>query len=129
VHRDGVLAAVAGDDVWLLDSRHRAWSSVRVPNAVTAIPGDRGEVLVLTRDGVLRAFDTAAGAQTGSVPLFTGGIPAAGPAPVIAVDSAHAYVNDGAAHAIHQVDYGDALQLNRSVPTGVAPGLMAAPGG
>jgi putative pyrroloquinoline-quinone-binding quinoprotein len=125
--RDGVLAAIAGDEVWVLDSGQRNWSSMTVPGVVAASTAD-GLVLVLTRDGVLRAFDTAAGTETASVALLPAGVPADRPAPVIAVDPERAYVNDAAAQAVYEIDYSSGLRLARTLHTEVEPSLMVEAG-
>jgi len=129
-HRDrhDELAAIAGEVVWVLDSGRRTWSPVPVPGAVAVSTGDDGEVLVLTRDGALRAFDTATSAETASVGLFDGGIPVDRSAPVIEVDSDRAYVNNAAAREIYEIDYGEALRIARTFRTGVEPGLMVKAG-
>jgi hypothetical protein len=125
--RDGVLAAIAGDEVWVLDSGRRGWSSMTVPDVVAASTAD-GLVLVLTRDGVLRAFDAAGDTETASLALFPAGVPADQPAPVIAVDPERAYVNDAAAHAVYEIDYSSGLRLARTLRTGVEPSLMVEAG-
>jgi hypothetical protein len=129
-HRDrhDELAGIAGDAVWALDTGRRTWSPVPVAGAVAASTGDDGEVLVLTRDGALHAFDTVSGTETASLVLFDGGIPPDGPAPVIEVDSERAYVNNAATKEIYEIDYRDALRLARTLKTGVAPGLMVEAG-
>jgi hypothetical protein len=125
--RDGVLAAIAGDEVWVVDSGQRSWSSMTVPGVVAASTADE-QVLVLTRDGVLRAFATADGTETASVVLFPAGVPADRPAPVIAVDPERAYVNDAAAQAVYEIDYSSGLRVARTLRTGIEPGLMVGAG-
>jgi hypothetical protein len=125
--RDGVLAAIAGDEVWVLDSGQRTWSSMTVPDVIAASTVD-GLVLVLTRDGVLRAFDAGGGTETASLALFPAGVPADRPAPVIAVDPERAYVNDAAAQAVYEIDYSSGLRLARTLRTGVEPSLMVEAG-
>jgi ABC-type Mn2+/Zn2+ transport system permease subunit len=129
-HRDrhNLLAAIAGNEVWVLDSGRRTWSPVPAAGAVAVSTGDDNEVLVLTRDGVLRTIDAVTGAETASVSLFSGGVPDVGPAPVIEVDSDRAYVNNAAAREIYEVDYGDSLRIARTLNTGVQPGLMVKAG-
>lgn len=126
--RHDVLAGIGGDDVWVLDSGRRSWSRVPVAGAVAVSTGDDGEVLALTRDGVLHAVDIATGAEISSVPLFADGIPTDGPVPVIEVDSDRAYINNADAHEIYEVDYADALRIARTLKTVVAPGLMVQAG-
>jgi ABC-type Mn2+/Zn2+ transport system permease subunit len=121
------LARIAGDEVWVLDSARRTWSSVQVAGAVAANTGDDGGLLVLTRDGVLRAHDTT-GAQTAALELFAGGIPSDKPTPVIEVDSDRAYVNNAAGRVVYEIDYGDALRLARTLHTEIEPGLMVEAG-
>lgn len=125
--RDGVLAAIAGDEVWVLDSGQRSWSSMTVPGVVAASTAD-GLVLALTRDGVLRAVNTADGTETAGIALFPTGVPADRPAPVIAVDPERAYVNDAAAQAVYEIDYSSGLRLARTLRTVVEPGLMVEAG-
>jgi ABC-type Mn2+/Zn2+ transport system permease subunit len=129
-HRDrhNLLAGIAGNEVWVLDSGRRTWSPVPAVGAVAVSTGDDNEVLVLTRDGALRAFDAVTGAETASVNLFSGGVPDAGPVPVIEVDSDRAYVNNAAAREIYEIDYGDSLRIARTLTTGVEPGLMVKAG-
>jgi hypothetical protein len=126
--RDGVLAAVAGDEVWVLDSGRRSWSALTVPGVVAASTANDGQVLVLTRDGVLRAFNIADGAETADVALFAAGVAADRPAPVIAVDPERAYINDAAAHAVYEVDYSAGLRVARTLRMAIEPGLMVEAG-
>ncbi|MCT7657909.1 zinc ABC transporter permease AztB [Mycobacterium deserti] len=126
--RHDVLAALAGDDIWVLDSGRRTWSTVPARGAVAVSTGDDGEVLVLTRDGVLHAVDTTSGAETSSVRVFSDGLPAEGPPPVIEVDSERAYVNNAAANQIYEIDYGDRMRIARILETDVEPGLMVKAG-
>ena len=122
------LAAVTADEVWVLDGRRGAWASVRVPSAIAANAVSGASVLVLTADGELRQFDTKTGTQTATVPLFSGPVPSAGPTPVIEVDADRAYINDAAARAVYEVDYGDGLRLARTLKTSIAPGFMVETG-
>ena len=124
-HRDDVLAAAAGDEVWVLDSGPRTWSPVPVAGAVAANTGDDGEVLVLTRDGTLRAIDTQAGTETAHLQLFAHGI---SDEPAIEVDSDRAYVNDAAGRVVYEIDYAEGLRLARTLRTEVRPGLMVEAG-
>ena len=126
--RDDVLAAIAGDEVWVLDGGQRTWSTVPAPNVVAVNTGDAGEVLTLTRDGVLHGVDIASGTETGSVALLSDGVPAGGAMPVIEVDSERAYVNNAATGEIYEVDYGDQLRVARTLITQVRPGLMVQAG-
>lgn len=129
-HRDrhNLLAGIAGNEVWVLDIGRRTWSPVPAAGAVAVSPGDDDEVLVLTRDGVLRAVDVVTGRETASVNLFSGGMPDVGPTPVIEVDSDRAYVNNAEAREIYEIDYGDSLRIARTLNTGVEPGLMVKAG-
>ncbi|WP_134732116.1 hypothetical protein [Amycolatopsis nivea] len=116
-HRPGstTLAAAAGTDaVWALDVRARKWSRIETgPVAALNAVGEDAPVLVLTRDGVLRAFDPGSGAQQAQVPL----LPAvSGPvAPAIQVDATRAYVNNPSSGEIYEIDYNDHLRRARTL--------------
>ncbi|HJT93514.1 MAG TPA: metal ABC transporter permease, partial [Mycobacterium sp.] len=125
-HRDrsDVFAGVGDGTVWVLDGRQRSWTPIPAPDAIAANTAGDGSVLVLTRDGSLRAFDVASGSETASVGLFTGGVPTAGPAPVVEIDADRAYVNDAAARRVYEIDYRNGLRIARTLTTEVRPGLM-----
>ncbi|MDV3128766.1 ABC transporter [Mycobacterium sp. 21AC1] len=128
VHRHGgmTLAAIAGDDVWVLNAKRGDWASVRIPGAVAVNTISAESVLALTEDGQLRAFDVPSGTQTGALQLFSG--PVSSAAPVIEVDADRAYINDVAARAVYEIDYADPLRLARTLKTSVAPGFMVETG-
>lgn len=120
------LAGIAGDQVWVLDSRRGTWASVLVPGvvAVNTVSGD--SVLALTADGRLRAFDITTGAETAAVELFGATVPT--DRPVIEIDGDRAYVNDATARAVYEIDYADALRVARTLKVGIAPGFMVETG-
>lgn len=126
--RHDVLAAIAGDEVWVLDSGRRTWSTVPAAGVVAVNTGDEGEVLTLTHDGVLHAVDTSTGAETFAVTVFPDGVAADGPPPTIEVDSDRAYINNAAADEIYEIDYGDQLRIARILTTDVKPGLIVQAG-
>lgn len=130
VHRHGgaALAAIAGDEVWVLDAKRGGWASVQIPGVVAVNAISAESVLALTADGQLRVFDVPSGAQTGAIQLFGGPVPWDVPAPVIEVDADRAYVNDTAARAVYEVDYADPLRVARTLKTSVAPGFMVETG-
>lgn len=129
-HRDraDVFAGVSDGTVWVLDSRQRAWTVIPAPGAVAANTGGDGTVLVLHRDGTLSLFDVDSRTETARVPLFPGAVPAAGPQPVVDIDSDRAYVNNAAEQVVYEVDYADGLRIARTLHTEVAPGLMVETG-
>ncbi|WP_186446963.1 ABC transporter [Mycolicibacterium porcinum] len=116
------LAAVAGDEVWLLNGRR--WASMRLPGVVAVNTADATTVLALTRDGVLHALDVAAGADISRIDLLAAPVGA----PVIEVGAGRAYVNDASARAVHEIDYADGLRVVRTHRTDVTPDFLAAAG-
>jgi ABC-type Mn2+/Zn2+ transport system permease subunit len=122
--REGTLVGRDGDQVWLLDSTKQTWDVTAVPGAVAAGSAGDGQVLVLTGDGVLRVFDMTTGTPTAELALFTDGLPADAPPPVIEVDADRAYINNAAAQAVYEIDYRGGLRLARTLRTGVTPDLM-----
>lgn len=129
-HRDrsDVFAGVSPGSVWVLDSRQRRWTVIPAPEAIAANTAGDGAVLVLDRDGTLAAFDVNTRTETARVPLFAGAVPAAGPQPVIDIDSDRAYVNNAAAREVYEIDYADGLRIARTLRTEVVPGLMVESG-
>lgn len=130
VHRHGgaALAALAGDEVWVLDARRGGWESVRIPGVLAVNTISAESVLALTADGQLRVFDVPSGRQTRAIQLFRGSVPTDVPAPVIEVDADRAYVNDAAARVVYEVDYADPLRVARTLKTSVTPGFMVETG-
>lgn len=116
------LAAVAGDEVWLLDGRR--WASMRLPGVVAVNTAAAGTVLALTRDGVLHALDMAAGVSIGHLELLAAPVGT----PVIEVGDGRAYVNDATAKAVHEIDYSNGLRVDRTHQTNVTPDFLAAAG-
>ncbi|MFI6026516.1 hypothetical protein [Amycolatopsis magusensis] len=114
-HRPGstTLAATAGPDaVWSLDVSRRTWSHVETgPVAAVNAVGEGAPLLVLTRDGILHAFDAATGEEQAQTPLMTAD--AAGGTPSIHVDTTRAYVNDPASGEVYEIDYNDNLRRAR----------------
>ncbi|MFF0542061.1 zinc ABC transporter permease AztB [Nocardia thailandica] len=130
-HRPGstVLTALAGRDaVWSLDIRAKTWTRVPVPDAVAVnTAGEGAPLLVLTRDGVLRAFDPRTGAPGAQVPLLAP--PAAGdPAPALVVDPNRAYVNDLRGRRVHEIAYNDNLRVARVFDLDIAPAHLTETG-
>ena len=129
-HRHGgtTLAAIAGDEVWVLDGKRGGWAAVQIPGVVAVNALSAESVLALTADGQLRVFDVPSGAQARAIQLFGGPVPSDVPAPVIEVDADRAYVNDTAARAVYEVDYADPLRVARTLKTSVVPGFMVETG-
>lgn len=116
------LAAVAGDEVWLLDGRR--WVSMRLPGVVAVNTTDATTVLAVTQDGVLHALDVAAGVHTGRLELLDAPVGT----PVIEVGAGRAYVNDATARAVHEIDYAKGLRVERTHRTSVIPDFLVAAG-
>ena len=130
-HRPGstVLAALRGDlGAWSLDVRAGTWTPIEAPGAVAAAAaGEDLPVLVLDADGRLTSYDAATGEPLAETDLVEQVDPER-PAPVIAVDSARAYVNDATAGVVHEVDYDDDLRVARTLEVDVTPSLMVETG-
>ncbi|TWE28471.1 hypothetical protein FHX69_1127 [Prauserella muralis] len=125
-HRPGstTLAAPAGrGGVWALDVRAKTWRLFDTgPVAAVSAVGAGGPVLVLGRDGVLRALDSETGVETARTRVLSEPVPADGnPAPVIQADTSRAYVNDAAARTIREIDYADDLRVARTFRLDSAP--------
>lgn len=116
------LAAVAGDEVWLLDGRR--WASMRLPGVVAVNTAGGTAVLAVTKDGVLHALDVAAGVHTGRLELLAAPVGT----PVIEVGAGRAYVNDATARAVHEIDYANGLRVERTHRTNVIPDFLVAAG-
>ncbi|MDF3341240.1 ABC transporter [Mycolicibacterium septicum] len=116
------LAAVAGDEVWLLDGRR--WASMRLPGVVAVNTAGGTTVLAVTHDGVLHALDVAAGVHTGRLELLATPVGT----PVIEVGAGRAYVNDATARAVHEIDYANGLRVERTHRTNVIPDFLVAAG-
>ncbi|WP_051288829.1 hypothetical protein [Mycobacterium sp. URHD0025] len=116
------LAAVAGDEVWLLNGRR--WSSMRLPGVIAVNTAGGTTVLAVTQDGVLHALDVAAGIETSRLELLAAPVGT----PVIEVGAGQAYVNDAAAKAVHEIDYSNGLRVERTHRTNVIPDFLAAAG-
>jgi hypothetical protein len=130
-HRPGstVLAALRSDaGAWALDVRAASWTPIAAPGAVAAsAAGEDLPLLVLDDDGRLASFDAASGERTTAIELVERLDPAE-PTPVIAIDTARAYVNDPAAGTVHEIDYADDLRIARTLRTDVTPSLMVETG-
>lgn len=113
-HRPGstTLAAKAGDNaVWSLDVSRRTWTRVETgPVAAVNAVGEGAPLLVLTRDGVLRAFDATTGEERAQAPLMPDATGAA-----IQVDTTRAYVNNPASGEVYEIDYNDNLRRARTI--------------
>lgn len=116
------LAAVAGDEVWMLDGRR--WASMRLPGVVAVNTAGGATVLAVTEGGVLHALDVAAGVHTGRLELLTAPVGT----PVIEVGAGRAYVNDATARAVHEIDYSNGLRVARTHRTNVVPSFLVAAG-
>lgn len=130
-HRPGstTLIAKAGElGVWVLDIRARTWRLVPTgPVIATNTAGEGSVLLTLTRDGVLHGHDITTGAQTAQVQLLAA-VPDGAPPPVIQIDTGRAYVNDAAAHVVHEIDYRDKLRRARTFTLDIAPVHMVETG-
>ncbi|MGU3651300.1 zinc ABC transporter permease AztB [Mycolicibacterium sp. A43C] len=126
--RVDVVAGIADGAVWMLDSRQRSWTVLRIADAVAANTAGDGTILVLHRDGALSAHDAVTRAETTRIPLFAKGISQSGPQPVIEIDSDRAYVNNADAREVYEIDYADGLRIARTLRTDVSPGLMVEAG-
>ncbi|WP_375002928.1 hypothetical protein [Aeromicrobium sp. CTD01-1L150] len=130
-HRPGstVLGALRGEDgAWALDVRAGTWTALDVPGAVAvSAAGEDLPVLVLDDDGMLHAFDPEEGNEEHSVELLQDGADDEVP-PVIAIDTARAYVNDPAAGVVHEIDYADELRTARTLELDLTPTLMVETG-
>lgn len=117
-HRPGgtTLAARAGDGaVWSLDVGRRTWRYLETgPVAAVNAVGEGGPLLVLTRDGRLRSFDSATGKEQAQIPLLPPEATAAA-APSIQVDTTRAYVNNPLSGEVHEIDYNDNLRRARTL--------------
>lgn len=117
-HRPGstTLAAPAGDGaVWSLDVSKRTWSRVETgPVAAVNAVGEGAPLLVLTRDGVLRAFDAATGTERAQTRLMPPEATGGTAAPVIHIDTTRAYVNNPASAQVYEIDYNDNLRRART---------------
>ncbi|ONF68973.1 WD40 repeat domain-containing protein [Amycolatopsis keratiniphila] len=129
-HRPGgaTLAARAGDSaVWSLDVGRRSWQHVETgPVAAVNAVGEGGPLLVLTRDGKLRSFDSAGKEQT-AIPLLTPEGTAAGTAS-IQVDSTRAYLNNPLSAEVYEIDYNDNLRRARTLKVGGKAGHIVETG-
>ncbi|MGW7534824.1 hypothetical protein [Amycolatopsis sp. NPDC054798] len=118
-HRPGstTLAATAGNNaVWSLDVSKRTWSRIETgPVAATNTVGEGAPLLVLTRDGTLRAFDPATGAQKAQQQLMPANAAGGAVVPTIHVDATRAYVNNPASGEIYEIDYNDNLRRARTI--------------
>nr|WP_240687089.1 hypothetical protein [Amycolatopsis suaedae] len=114
-HRPGstTLAAKSGErGVWVLDVARRTWHHHDTgPVAAVNVVGEGAPLLVLGRDGVLRARDAATGAERAAAPLLP---PDATGGAVIQVDTTRAYVNNPGSGELYEIDYNDNLRRART---------------
>jgi hypothetical protein len=117
-HRPGgtTLVAASGEDaVWSLDVGRRNWRYLETgPVAAVNAVGEGGPLLVLARDGSLRAYDGATGQEQARIPLLSPEA-AAATAPSIQVDTTRAYVNNPLSGEVHEIDYNDNLRRARTL--------------
>ncbi|ANN17085.1 hypothetical protein SD37_16485 [Amycolatopsis orientalis] len=117
-HRPGgtTLVAKAGDGgVWSLDVGRRTWRYLETgPVAAVNAVGEGGPVLVLSRDGKLRAFDGATGKEQAQIPLLPPEAAAAA-TPSVQVDTTRAYVNNPHSGEVYEIDYNDNLRRARTL--------------
>jgi outer membrane protein assembly factor BamB len=123
----GTLAALAGErGVWTLDVATEEWTLTRT-GPMTAVAanavGDGATLLVLTRDGVLHAFDTTTGEETARKEL-----PHTGEGSVIELDTSRAYVNSPFHGVVYEIDYADELRIARTLTLDITPSLMVETG-
>lgn len=129
-HRGGsdVLVATRDSRVLVLDLGERAWRSIRTGPVTAATTAGAGTaILVLSPDGVLRAYDPVSGAETAHNRVLAQPVDPAAP-PVLQVDTDRAYLNDPAGRQIHEIDYADGLRIARSFPLDIRPDLMVETG-
>ncbi|MEU5404289.1 hypothetical protein ABZ348_33955 [Streptomyces sp. NPDC005963] len=129
-HRAGstILTAEAGPDAaWVLDVTRRTWKRITTgPIVAVNTAGEGTPLLALGIDGSLSAFDLATGQRTSRTALLT---PVSdGPAPVIEVDTARAYVNDPAGRKVHEIDFNDRLRKARTFSLDFTPTYMVETG-
>ncbi|MCO1574569.1 hypothetical protein M8C13_02205 [Crossiella sp. SN42] len=117
-HRPGsaTLAAPAGERaVWVLDAARRTWRHLETgPLAAVNAVGEGAPVLALTKDGVLRAFDAATGAEQARTQLMPPEATALA-TPGIQVDTTRAYVNNPSSGEVYEIDYNDNLRRARTL--------------
>jgi outer membrane protein assembly factor BamB len=112
--------------VWTLDVATEEWTLTRT-GPMTAVAanavGDGATLLVLTRDGVLHAFDTTTGEETARKEL-----PHTGEGSVIELDTSRAYVNSPFHGVVYEIDYADELRIARTLTLDIIPSLMVETG-
>jgi ABC-type Mn2+/Zn2+ transport system permease subunit len=126
--RDGVLVALAGDEIWALDTAAEAWTALPANNVVAAGSAGDGAVLALARDGALRSYDLASGREIAELQLFKDVIPVDIPVPSLEIDADRAYVNDAVAGVVYEIDYRAPMRLARTLDSDVRPDLMVETG-
>ena len=123
-----MLVALAGGEIWALDTAARAWTELVAPDVVAAGSAGDGLVLALARDGALRSYELASGREIAELRLFNDGIPVNIPVPALEIDADRAYVNDAAAGVVYEIDYRSPMRLARTLETDVRPDLMVETG-
>ncbi|WP_227012606.1 MULTISPECIES: hypothetical protein [unclassified Pseudonocardia] len=121
------LAAPAGEQgAWSLDLGRRTWTRVATGPAVAVnTVGERGPLLALGRDGVLRAFDPADGRRQAQRPLLSAAAATGGDGQVrIEIDTGRAYINDPSGSTVHEIDHGDGLRVARTLQVPGRAGFM-----
>lgn len=133
--RDGrpTVAALAGPrDVWLLDTRQRAWSLLRSPRplaTVTAVDDDDEHVLGLTVDGRALVLDGESGDVVGlSEPLARTSLRTGRGVPTLVVDQQRAYLSAPVEKRLHEIDFADGARVSRTFETPTEPLFVAGTG-
>ncbi|RZS31140.1 hypothetical protein EV193_11519 [Herbihabitans rhizosphaerae] len=121
-HRPGssTLTAPAGDSgAWLLDTARRTWRRIETgPLAAVNAVGEGAPLLALTRDGILRAYDTTTGAERARTQLMAPEATTLAAAPSIQIDNTRAYVNNPSSGQVYEIDYNDGLRRARTLTVG-----------
>lgn len=133
-NREGrpTVAGLAGsDEIWMLDTRERAWTLLPAPTPlaqVTAVDDEDGHLLALAQDGrvlVLSDVDGAVLAET--APLVAGSL-AADAVPTLIADQHRAYLNAPTEQKLFEIDYADGARIARTFDTDTEPAFVAETG-
>ncbi|MFB7892939.1 ABC transporter [Microbacterium sp. NPDC056044] len=133
--RDGrpTVAGLAGTDtIWLLDTRDRAWTLLRVDRPIvqaTAVDDEADHVLALGADGRVLVIDGVSGqtiAQT--EPLVAESLATDVGSPALVADQHRAYLNAPAEGVLYEIDFADGARIARTFPTPAMPAFLAETG-